>query len=123
MAQVNQIKKKGVMSRNEIIKFQIFTYCFLNNIVLSEADAECMLLLVTSNYTELHIFCKKACELKIFKTAQSVRNSLNKLEKKNILIKEGKNKKKIFINPSLELITEGNILLNYNFLSVEPNQI
>jgi hypothetical protein len=59
--------------------------------------------------------------MKIFKTPQSVRNSLNKMEKKGILVKSGKGKKKLVINPDIGLIKEGNILLNYNLLCIETN--
>jgi hypothetical protein len=58
------------------------------------------------------------CGRKIFSSAQSARNSLTKCEKKNLIIKEGKNKKKIYINPSVSVITSGNILLNLKILSV-----
>ena len=115
MAEVNQIIKKIKVTRWDVIKFQIVTYCFFNKIFLSDADIACLILLVTSE-DELSIICNKICEMKIFKTPQSVRNSLNKMEKKGILIK---NKKKLFISPKLELIIDGNILLNYNLLCVE----
>ena len=80
------------------------------------------IIFTTTDYNELHVLCKRACELNIFKTPQSVRNSLNKLEKKGILIKKGKNKKKLTINPDIGLVTSGNVLLNYNFLAVETSE-
>ena len=115
MAEVNQIIKKIKVTRWDVIRFQIVTYCFFNKIFLSDADIACLILLVTST-DKLSVVCNKVCEMKIFKTPQSVRNSLNNMEKKGILIK---NKKKLFISPKLELIIDGNILLNYNLLCVE----
>jgi hypothetical protein len=47
---------------------------------------------------------------------------LTKAEKKNLIKKEGKNKKKIYINPELKVHARGNILLDFKFLSVETNQ-
>lgn len=122
MAQVNQVRKKCVMSKNDIVKYQIMTHCFFNKTQISDSDVECITLLATTDYNELHVLCKRACELNIFKTPQSVRNSLNKLEKKGILIKRGKNKKKLTINPDIGLVTSGNVLLNYNFLAVETSE-
>jgi len=120
MAQVNQVVKKGVMTKWEVVKYQLLTYCFIKKIKVSDAELECLVLSVIEN-DDLNILCRRACELNIFKTPQSVRNSLNKLEKKNLIFKTGKNKKKLFINNDVGIIKEGNILLNYNFLSVETN--
>jgi hypothetical protein len=56
---------------------------------------------------------------KIFSSTQSVRNCLTKAEKKGLIKKEGKNKKRISISSDLKLHAQGNILLDYKFLSVE----
>jgi hypothetical protein len=68
---------------------------------------------------ELTHFCNKAYDKKIFSSTQSVRNCLTKAEKKGLIKKEGKNTKKISINPTLNVYASGNILLDYKFLSVE----
>ncbi len=39
-----------------------------------------------------------------------------------MIVKEGKNKKKIAINPELNIHSHGNILLNFKFLSVESKE-
>ena len=118
MAIVHKVEKKMKMDNWSIIKFQLFTYCYLYKIQISDADLNCLTLLVTEGDQELTSFCLKAHEKNIFSSIQSVRNCLTKAEKKNLLIKEGKNKKKIYINPTLNIQSKGNILLNYNFLSV-----
>jgi hypothetical protein len=122
MAEVNQVVKKTKVDKWDIIKFQLTTYCFFNKLSLSNADLDCIILLAMSDdLDELNTICIKVCDMNIFKTPQSVRNSLNKMEKKGILVKSGKGKKKLVINPDIGLIKEGNILLNYNLLCIETN--
>lgn len=122
MAIVNQIDKKVRMNKFDIVKYQILTHCYLNKISVSEADLNCLTYLAMEGDQELTSFCNKAHTYKIFSSTQSVRNCLAKAEKKNLIRKEGKNKKKIFINPELSVYAKGNILLDFKFLSVESKE-
>ena len=119
MAIVNRVNKKVKMSRDEVIKYQILTYCFLNNIQLSKSDLECLCELAKSGTKELTSFCKEISEKEIFKSAQSCRNALTKAEKKKLIIKNGSNKKTISINIDMNIQTEGLILLDYKILGIE----
>ena len=49
MALVNQVQKRVVMSKEDVIKFQILTHCYINNINLSDADLACLTLLSVQN--------------------------------------------------------------------------
>src|SRR6187455_2666751 len=111
MAIVNQVDKKVRMTTREIVKFQLLTHCFLVGIVVSDADLECLAFLAMEGDTELMPFCIKASERGIFLSVQSVRNCLNKAQKKDLVVKEKKNKKKIYINPELNISASGNIML------------
>lgn len=122
MALVNQVDKRVRMSRWDIVKYQLMTHCYLSKIQVSESDLECLTFLALNGEQELTSFCNKAHDEKIFSSTQSVRNCLTKAEKKNLIKKEGKNKKKIYINPELKVHARGNILLDFKFLSVETNQ-
>jgi hypothetical protein len=122
MALVNQVGKKVRMEKFDIVKYQILTHCYLNKINVSEADLNCLTYLALEGDQELTNFCNKAHTHKIFSSTQSVRNCLTKAEKKNLIRKEGKNKKKIFINPDLNVYSKGNILLDFKFLSVETKE-
>jgi len=122
MAIVNQIDKKVRMSKWEIVKYQILTHCYLNKISVSEADLDCLTYLALEGDQELTNFCTKAHTKDIFSSIQSVRNCLTKAEKKNLIKKEGKNKKKIFINPDMKVHCEGTIFLDFKFLSVETKE-
>lgn len=118
MALVNQVQKKVVMSKKDIIKYQILTYCYINRLIVSDSDLECLTLLSTIGPIELSHFCYEASdEHVIFKSEQTVRNCINKCEKNTLVIKDPTNKKVVMINPNLQIQTEGSILLDYKFLA------
>lgn len=122
MAIVNQVTKQVRVDSWDVVKYQLLTHCFLKRIAMSNADLDCLTLLALEGQAELSGFCNKAFQQKIFSSAQSVRNCLNRAEKEALIIKEGKNRKKIYVNPIINIHTKGNILLDFKFLSVETNQ-
>ena len=93
MAIVNKVDKKVRTGKDQVIKYQILTYCFLNDIKISLSDLNCLLYLAKFESIELTEFCKLISDSGIFKSSQSCRNALSKAEKKGLLVKEGKNKK------------------------------
>jgi len=122
MAIVNQVDKRVRMTTWQIVKYQILTHCYLYNIQVSEADLDCLTYLAIEGEQELTSFCVKAHGKNIFSSTQSVRNCLTKAEKKNLIVKEGKNKKKININPIINVHSKGNVLLDFKFLSIETQE-
>nr|HPQ79916.1 hypothetical protein [Candidatus Dojkabacteria bacterium] len=124
MAIVNKVQKSGYMDLWDIVKFQVSLHCNLNNIIISDSDVECLTLLAINGETELTEFCNAACEQdertkdhklnyerEIFKTPQSVRNSINKIENIGLINKKGKSKKKISIGDNLKIQSAGNIFI------------
>ena len=71
---------------------------------------------------ELTKFCLLLVNKEIFKSPQSARNAITKAEKKNLLIKNGNNKKTITINPDINVQTEGLVLLDYKILGSEAKE-
>lgn len=120
MAIVNQVEKRVKLSVEQIVQYQILTHCFLSNITLSIADLKCLTMLALDIEQELNSFCNKVHQHGVFKSPQSVRNAIIKAEKNGLIMKEGKSKKKIWINPNLRLQVNGNIFLDYKFLAVAP---
>jgi hypothetical protein len=117
MALVNQVQKKVIMSKPDVVKFQILTHCYINRITVSESDLECLTLLCSIGPIELTAFCYDASEeYKIFKSEQTVRNCINKCEKNKLVIKDTENKKIILINPNMQIQAEVDVLLDYKFL-------
>jgi hypothetical protein len=122
-AKANQINKRIFMpDRWDIVKYQWLTHCYLYKIPVSDADLDCLTFLSMQGEQELSSFCNKAYEKGIFSSTQSVRNSLTKSEKKKLIVKEGKNKKKIYVNPQINIQTKGNVILDFEFLSIEAPQ-
>ena len=117
----NIITKRGKMIKTDIIKYQVITHCFINNISLSDAELKCLTELILQGSAELNTFCLFISDRKIFNSPQTVRNCLNKIQKHNLIFKEGKNKKNIYVNPMLNIKYEGNIILDFKFLLHESN--
>ena len=107
------------MTKWDIVKYQILTYCYLRKINVSDSDLECLTLLSINGEQELTAFCTEVHDRKIFQSSQTVRNALTKAEKKDLITKEGRSKKRICIHKDLQIQTLGNILLDYKFLAVE----
>lgn len=102
----------------DIVRYQILTYCYVNRVQATESDLDCLTILAMTGESDLAEFCLLITEKRIFKSTQSVRNCLVKLERNNLISKEGKTKKKIAVNPLMKLQTSGNILINHKFIYV-----
>jgi hypothetical protein len=118
MAKVNLVEKRVQMGHRDIIKYQIITFCFINDIKLSGSEVDCLTLLGLYNKKGLSDFCKIAVDGKIFKTTQTVRNFLNKAFKKKLIIKTDGAKKDVSLNNDLKIQTSGNIVLDYKMVYV-----
>jgi hypothetical protein len=122
MAVVNQVRKNVKMDLWSIVKFQIAIHCHLKALHVSDQDLSCLTFLALSGEKELTEFCEAATKNKIFGSSQSVRNAVTKAEKKQLLVKNGKNRKTITLNPDLKIQISGNILLDYKVLHVESKE-
>ena len=120
MAIVNQVEKRVKLTLDQVVQYQLLTHCFLSNITLSAADLKCLTMLALDKEQELNSFCNKVYQQGVFKSPQSVRNAIIKAEKNKLILKEGKSKKKIWINPDLRIQVEGNVFLDYKFLGLAP---
>lgn len=121
MAIVNQVQKKIRMDQWDIVKFQLNVHCHINKILISDLDLNCLTLLALTGEIILGDFCEKAVDNKITASYQSVRNIIAKAEEKHLLIKKGKNKKRISLNIQ-NIQTVGNILLDYKVARIEPQE-
>ena len=116
MAIVNKVDKRVKVTKDAIIKYQIVTYCFLNDIQISKADLECLSELAKLKGSELNNFCRVISEKQIFKSPQSCRNAIQKAKSKGLIEKVDKN---ILLSSDIKLQVDGNVLLDYKILSVE----
>ncbi|NQY43346.1 MAG: hypothetical protein HRT87_08390 [Legionellales bacterium] len=122
MAIANKVDKKIKTTRYEVIRYQILTYCFFNSIVITVSDLNCLTILAMNKNVELTKFCDMIVEEKIFKSSQSARNVINKLARKNLIDKDGKNKKTVSLNSNMIIETEGLILLDFKILGNESQK-
>jgi len=136
MATFNVVDKKVNMSLEDIIKFQVITYCYIHKITISEADLSCLTLLGLNKKAELSDFCNACCDPEqrdkeptipyqkvIFKTPQTVRNCIARMKNYNIINKDGLgHNKTIELNPELSIQAQGNVLLNFKMYHIEPQE-
>ena len=123
MAIVNKVEKRIKVDRDDVIKYQIVTYCFMNNIQISSSDLKCLLELAKTETTDLTNFCTNISKKKIFKSPQSCRNAITKSEKKGLIVKSGNNKKTIRINEEMNIQIEGPLFLEYKILGVKSKEL
>ena len=122
MAIVTNVNLKLKVDINDSIKYQILTYCFFNDLLISNTDLEFLCELSKSPKMEISKFCNLLTNKNIFKSPQSARNAISKAEKKNLLIKNGTNKKTISINKNINVQINGLVLLNYKILGNESKE-
>ena len=94
----------------------------MNDIQISNSDLECLAELAKEGRKELTSFCELISSKGIFKSTQSARNAITKSEKKKLIIKNGSNRKVIYLNQDLNIQTEGIILLDYKILGFEAQE-
>ena len=116
MAIVNKVDLKLKVDIDVSIKYQVLTYCFFNDTLLSNSDLKFLCELAKNNNVELTKFCINLVSQGIFKCPQSARNAITKAEKKGLLIKKGNNKKTIFLNKDMNVQVDGLVLLDYKIL-------
>jgi len=123
MAIVNKVDLKLKVSLDNTIKYQILTYCFFNNIVISNSDLQFLAVLAKNPNMEISKFSILLTTLNIFKSPQSARNAISKAEKKNLVTKKENNKKTVVINKAINVQKEGLVLLDYKILGNEPEEL
>jgi len=116
MAIVNKVEKRIKVNKDNVIKYQIITHCFMNKIQISSSDLECLTELARMGSTDLTGFYTVITEKKIYKSPQSCRNAIQKAKRKDLVIKKGKI---IILNPDMKVQTSGDIFLDFKILGVD----
>jgi hypothetical protein len=124
MAEVQVVKwNKTIpnMEKQDIIRFQFMVHCYIQKTSnISPALLDCLTLLGTLGSAELLPFCELLTGSGVFQSIQSSRNAITRLQDKGLIIKEGKNKKLLKINPELKIQNKGNVLVDIKCFS--PNK-
>jgi hypothetical protein len=119
MAIVRKVDKKVRSSRDKVIKYQILTYCFFKDIKVSRTELELLTEVSKHNGIEINDLCQQLSVKCIYRTKQSARNAITKVEKKTLIIKDGDNRKKrVWISDKMDIETDGAILLDMKVLGI-----
>ena len=123
MATLTKVTKQVTMGLGDVIKYQIMTHCFISSVNFSNNELDCLTLLGLSGPIPLSEFCKLSVERKIFKSSQTVRNFLTRVEKDYDMIEKfsgkvkGKDRMKVVkiinLHSDLQIQTKDGTLLNY----------
>ena len=100
------------MDLQDIIRFQIINYCFINDINLSPNQIRTLTLLGEWGEINISTFCQQISDLEIYSSAQTVRNFIIDSIKTGIVIRQGKGEKLISITKDVELLNSGNIIIH-----------
>lgn len=129
--QVKKIQKKIKMTHYELVKYQLITeLLFFKKETVIPSDIELLTLLTICGTIELSKFCNLAVR-KLYKVermeefairSQNIRNRLVKLEKRGLVRKINSSRKLIQLSSELEIISKGNILLEYNFIALDDTK-
>lgn len=104
------------MSKEQIVRFQVMVYCYMEGIRITEGDLECMVTLGLDGKTPLSVFCKKVSNTGLFSSKESARNKIDDLTEREMVIKEGNNRKIISLAPKMGIQNSGNILMDIKCL-------
>ncbi len=119
MTIVRKVDKKVRSSRNKVITYQILTYCFFKNIKVTNTELDLLTELSMNDGMEINELCEQLSLKSIYRTKQSARNAISKVEKKTLLFKDGDvRKKKIWISKEMNIETSEAILLDMKVLGV-----
>jgi|TARA_Y100000289_G_C3923903_1_gene152128 hypothetical protein len=122
MALVKKVDLKLKVGMDKCIMYQILSYCFFKEIIISNSDLKFLMELSKRNGIELTKFCIELVSKDIFKSPQSARNAITKAAKKGLVIKNGTNKKTISISSDINVQAEGLVLLDYKILGNESQE-
>jgi len=126
--EVNRITKKLRITPQDNVRYQLITsIIFFKKETLTPSELDILVYLAMEGEIELGTFCNETTKkmyiiekMEQFSTkAQNVRNIINKLVKRGFIDKSLEpGRKSIKLHPEIEVHYEGNVLLDYNFLSV-----
>lgn len=121
MPKAKVINKNLKMPLIDIIKYQINMHCFLNEIRVSPAQLDCLGLLGLYGEINMSDFCAEVVSEEIFGNVQTTRNFITKCVKSGTVIRLGLGNKNICLNPKLNILNEGTIVLNLKVFHLETN--
>lgn len=117
--QVNKWTGKRLLERKDIIRLQILLHCHLNKIPLNTNDLEYLAELGYIGVSPLSTYCSWMVSSGLCGSEGSARQIIDGLKEKNLILKEGKNRKIVSLNPAMKIQNKGNIMVEVTCLCRE----
>lgn len=117
-----KVDKVVRLNKLEIIRYQLMHHCFMKKIRLSDSELSCLSLLGQLGQVRLSEFNKIASSKaggNILGSPIAIASCLSKIERTGLFVKKNNGKKVIFLNPDLNIQTEGNIIINLKLVKLE----
>lgn len=116
-----KISKTIQLTQTEMIRYQLIHYCFMKNIRLNNTQINCLTLLGELGTTPLRKFCQLAADQKILANSTAVQNCLYQMDGKGVYVKKKQDRLVVFLDPSLNILTEGSILIELKLITIGTN--
>lgn len=116
---VIKVEKIIKLNKIEIIRYQLMHHCFVKKIKISDTELNCLALLGELGEIRLSEFNKIAAKKGILGSPIAVSSCLSKIERSGLFVKKNNGKKVIFLNPELNIQTEGNIIIDLKLIKLE----
>ena len=124
---VQRVTKKLRITPSDSVRFQLITaLVFFKKETLTPSELDILTNLALEGTIELGAFCTSTTKklytidkMEEFSVkSQNIRNIITKLNKRGFVDKStGKGKKTIRLHPNIEIQADGNVLLDFHFLS------
>lgn len=116
------VDKKVRLDIFDIVRYQIIHYCFINRIRLNDTEINLLALMGEVGKIKMQDFGRLATKRSIVGSAAVGLNALMKLERSDLFIKEGHGKKIVYLNPKLNVFSEGSIVINLRLIKLDERK-
>ena len=120
--QVTTVDKLISMSLHDIVKWQISNYCFTNDVKTSPNELKTLAYLSIWGEINFSDFCQQVYEEGVYGNPQTVRNFILKCIKSRLVVRKGTGLKTIVMNKEIEILSEGNIVINMKVYHAEKQE-
>lgn len=110
------------MTLHDIVRFQISNYCFMEDVKISPNELTTLAYLSIWGEINFSDFCLQVRDEGIYGNPQTVRNFILKCIKSGLVLRKGKGLKTIVLQENIEVLSEGNIVINMKVYHAEKQE-
>lgn len=104
--------REKIMTMEQIIRFQVVSYCCIENIKLTKGETEALIWLGINAPIAQAQYCKMLSAVGLFSTPLSARNTVGDLHSKGLIVKEGKVRKMLTVHPQIGIVNKGVVMVD-----------